>query len=103
MTSIRRLPNMSPSRPKSGVQDRGREQVAGERPRDAARVGVERARELADRRDQGRLRRARTQRGRARMSRLRQRMRPLDGAGVTVWGPFGGGRNGPGSPYRSAR
>ena len=44
ITSSRRLPNMSPSRPKTRREDRGGEQVAGERPGDAAGVGVQSAR-----------------------------------------------------------
>ncbi len=46
-----------------GRADRGREQVARHRPRDAARVGVQLARELRDRRDQGRLSERERERG----------------------------------------
>ena len=43
--------------------DRGGEQVAGQRPGDAAGVGVQRARELGERRDQRRLRERERERG----------------------------------------
>ena len=42
ITSMRRLPNMSPRRPNERREHGGREQVAGERPGDAAGVGVQR-------------------------------------------------------------